>query len=301
MNILVIGGTGFIGTHIVDYLLQASHTVHILSRSGETLRSPVKGVSYHSGSLLDTERLSTALEGIDAVIHCASSTVPSTANKNPKADIETNLLGLVGLLKAMREREIKRLVFLSSGGTVYGVPQMLPIPETHPLKPISSYGIVKVAMENYIYMEQQLHGLRPIVLRASNPYGPRQGGNGVQGVIGTFLRKTLHNEPIEIWGDGSVVRDFIYITDLAELVQKIIASDRVGTYNAGNGVGHSLNQIVDVMRQATNITIDPIMIDGRPYDVPKSVLDISLAKQHFDWTPRTSLLDGMKDSLSWLK
>lgn len=138
------------------------------------------------------------------MVHLVSTTVSATSNLDPVADIQGNLVAAVQLLQAMRGTEARRLVFLFSGGTVYGIPRIDPVPEDHPLAPISSYGVVKVAIEHYLHMERQLHGLDYVVLRAANPYGPRQSHAGVQGIIGTYLWKIARGEPIEIWGDGSV-------------------------------------------------------------------------------------------------
>ncbi len=300
MKVLIIGGTGFIGTHIVDQFIPLSADIIVLSRSGECLRPPLPNVTYITGSLSDRSSLKKALNGVDTVVHAASSTVPSTANKNPVHDIESNLIATVILLEEMRKADVKRLVFISSGGTVYGIPQHLPISETHPLKPISSYGIVKVAIENYIQMEAAQHGLAYVILRAANPYGPRQNGKGVQGVIGTFLHKIINNEEIEIWGDGSVIRDFIYIEDLARLCRSAAIEDLNGIYNVGSGAGHSLNEIIEIISTVMGRNIVPSRIEARAYDVPKSVLDISCAQQAFNWSPLVNLEQGIRETLKWL-
>lgn len=182
MKALVLGGCGFIGSHLVDRLLASGHKVRVLDRAPELYRAPIANVDYRFGDFADAPLLAEALEGIEVVYHLISTTVPPTSNLDPVADVEGNLINTLRLLQLMVQKNIPKIVFLSSGGTVYGIPETVPIPESHPLRPICSYGVVKVAIENYFQMFHQLHGLVYVVLRASNPYGERQGHAGVQGV-----------------------------------------------------------------------------------------------------------------------
>jgi len=297
---LVIGGCGFIGSHIVDSLLARGHRVRVVDMKPEAFRAPVVGVDYVRGSFADLGVLAEALRDVDAVIHTASTTVPATSNLDPVADIQGNLIGTVHLLQAMRTSQVRKLVFLSSGGTVYGIPQCEVVDETHPLAPISSYGIVKVAIENYLHMESKLHGLDYVTLRASNPYGPRQGHAGLQGIIGTYLWKIAKGEPIEVWGDGSVVRDFIDVRDLAELVSMARESSINGCFNAGSGEGASVNRIVQLTSQITGHDLQPVYKPGRGFDVPRIVLDISRIRHAINWFPRIPLEQGMSESWDWM-
>lgn len=298
---LVIGGCGFIGSHIVDKLLARGHLVRVLDMRAELYRLPLPGVEYLTGSFCDEVSLKVALQDVDAVVHTASTTVPSTANLNPIYDVETNLISTIRLLQMMRDREIKRLVFLSSGGTVYGIPQVDTVPEDHPQNPISSYGIVKLAIERYLHMEQHLHGLEYVALRASNPYGPRQGQAGLQGIIGTYLWKISQGEQIEVWGDGSIVRDFIHVQDLAELAALTVEAPICGFFNAGSGRGTSVNQIVGLTAKVTGRDLRPLYKPGRGFDVPRIILDITRIRQATNWSPVTPLEDGLRDSWNWIR
>lgn len=241
---------------------------------------------------------------VDALIHLASATVPATANLNPVGDISGNLITMVRLLEAMREIGLRRMVYLSSGGTVYGPPDTPLVSEEHPLRPINSYGIVKAAIENYLHMEHVLHGLQHVVLRPSNPYGPRHGHTGVQGIIGTHMWRIARGEPVEIWGDGSVVRDYIHVRDLADLCLCALQSDATGCYNAGSGTGVSVAEIVAEIRQvvkrsgfdAPSVVHKP----GRDYDVSRVVLDISRAHHKLGWTPRIGLEEGLTETWDWV-
>lgn len=300
MKVLVIGGCGFIGSHVVDALLARGASVRVLDRGKEQFRDPFPSVEYVQGDFSDSSLINEALIGMDGVIHLASTTVPSTSNLDPIADITGNLIGTMKLIEGMRAIGVKNLVYSSSGGTVYGIPKTNPIPEDHALHPISSYGIVKAAIENYLFMENHLHGLRYCALRASNPYGPRQGHRGVQGVIGTYLWRIAKNEPIEVWGDGSAVRDFIYVTDLAELCVSALHSQACGVFNAGSGQGASVLDMIEMVQKTTGQDLTPVFKPGRAFDVPRAVLDITRARTTFDWAPEFDLQNGIDRSWDWV-
>jgi UDP-glucose 4-epimerase len=301
MRALVIGGCGFIGSHVVDALVKRGDSVRVFDRQYERFREPLPGVEYCLGDFADQMALVEALTGVDVVFHLVSTTFPGTANLSPTTDVRDNLIGSLRLLDLMVETKVGRIVFLSSGGTVYGVPDIVPVPEDHPLRPINSYGIVKVAIEHYLEMYRHLRGIASLVVRASNPYGPRQSHSGVQGVISTFLSRVHEKQPIEIWGDGSVTRDYLHVADLARFCVLAGASDRVGPFNVGSGEGRSLNEIIDVIRRVTCADIMPQYKPGRPVDVPRSVLDISRATKSFEWRPNISLIDGIDQTWTWRK
>ena len=214
MKALVLGGGGFLGSHLVDELLNRNHDVRVLDRAAEQHRATPRAVDYRLGDFADPAVTAEALQDVDTVYHLASTTVPSTSNLDPTADIRANLIPGVRLLEQLVRLDVPRIVFLSSGGTIYGNPKNVPVAVEHPANPRCSYGVVKIATEQYLHMFQELYGLSPTILRASNPYGPRQGRLGVQGAIATFLDRLIKTEPIRIWGDGSVVRDYLYVTDL---------------------------------------------------------------------------------------
>lgn len=301
MRVLVIGGSGFIGSHVVDELLRSWLKVRVLDRARERFRDTPSGVDLVLGDVADTSLMAEALAGVDAVIHLASTTVPATSNLDPVADVNGNLIPMLRLLPLMRSSGIRRLIYLSSGGTVYGIPSVNPVPETHPLSPLCSYGVVKVAIENYLMMESKLHGLRPVILRVSNPYGPRQGHGGVQGVIGTYLWQLANGEPVEVWGDGSVVRDFIHVSDVARLIVRAAQSGVSGIFNAGSGTGHSIREVLDAIASVLGTDLSPIFKPGRQFDVPRVVLDTSKAKRAFDWSPIISLEDGLRETWAWVR
>ncbi len=301
MKVLVLGGNGFIGSHVVDQLLAAGHKVRVFDRSPERYREPLKLVEYRLGRFDDTFQVAEALQGMDAVCHLISTTVPGTSNLDPVADVQNNLVNTLYLLEQMRKKGLRRILYLSSGGTVYGNPESSPISENHPLKPISSYGIVKVAIEKYLFMYQQLYGLQPVILRPSNPYGPRQGHAGVQGLIGTLLARAFSGETLEIWGDGSIVRDYMHVSDLARLCVVALEDNSCGVFNAGSGEGHSINQIIEMIRDLTGSELKVRYEEARSFDVKEVVLDISSAMQQFDWKPEVELSTGIREHMEWLR
>ncbi len=166
MKVLVIGGCGFIGSHLVDVLLENGHTVRVFDRQPERFREPLNGVEYQFGNFGDKMAIIEALSGVDAVAHLVSTTFPGTADLDPITDVQDNLVGTLALLDAMVDLGVLRLLFLSSGGTVYGPPEVVPIPETHPLRPINSYGIVKSSIEHYLAMHRRKYGLAATSMRA---------------------------------------------------------------------------------------------------------------------------------------
>jgi UDP-glucose 4-epimerase len=254
LNILVIGGNGFIGSHVVDAMVAGGARVRVLDRPGSLRGDKSHAVDYRYGDFSDVAILVDALADSDLVVHLASTTVPGTADMDPIADIETNLVPSVRLLQQMRALSVERLLYLSSGGTVYGNARTVPIPEDHEREPLSSYGIVKVAIENYIGSFAARAGIKSLILRPSNPYGPRQGHIGVQGVIATFFQRMVNGEPIKIWGDGENVRDYIYIEDLVRFMTLGVERSLTGVFNVGSGQGSSVNEVLAVITEVSGIT-----------------------------------------------
>lgn len=300
MRVLVLGGCGFIGSHVVDALLAMNLNVRVLDRGPEKFRDPLDGVEYLFADFRDTGRLYEAMVDVDVVVHLISTTVPGTAALDPQADVRDNLLPAIAVLEAMLKLSVRNIVYFSSGGTVYGVPEVVPTPETHPLRPVNSYGIVKVAIESYVEMYARAHGMSATIIRPSNPYGPRQGHTGVQGVVTTFMNRLLSDEPITVWGDGSVVRDYIYVEDLAALCAAAVASGTSGVFNAASGVGLSINDVIQGLRDVTGRHLQVVYQPGRAIDVPRSILDIGAARTQLSWEPHVSFPDGLDRLWRWL-
>ena len=303
MKCVVIGGGGFIGSHLCEALLANGHEVRVFDRPEARFLVEVKraGASIYIGNFLNQADIQKVLLNSEVVYHLMSATVPQTSNDNPILDVEENILGTLRLLDAVREAQIKKFVFASSGGTVYGIPKEIPIKEIHPTDPTSSYGITKLTIEKYLYLHSILYGLNYCVLRISNAYGERQPVTGTQGVIGAFLDKALHNSEITVWGDGSIMRDYIYIDDVVSAFIKAGAYEgEPRVFNIGAGQGHSLNDIINIIEQVIQCSLVINNIPGRIFDIPVNVLDISRAKKDLHWQPTVGIMEGISRTFEWM-
>jgi len=298
MQAVVVGASGFIGSHLVDGLLAAGFRVKALARHLPGLISPAAqtnpALTLSPLSMGDGLALQEAMEGAELVFHLASGSLPQSSNRDPQADVQVNLLGALKVLEAARQAQVQRLVMVSSGGTVYGVPQQVPIPETHPTEPTCSYGICKLAIEKYVALYRQLHGLDGLVLRVANPYGERQRLDATQGVVPVFLGKALRGEPLQIWGDGSTVRDFLHISDV---VAALLAAARYAgeerLFNVGSGEGLSLNQLVGLLGSELQRPLAVEYLPARGFDVPTNVLCIERAQRCLGWSPQVPVAEGL--------
>jgi UDP-glucose 4-epimerase len=302
---LVLGGRGFIGSHLVDALLDNGYLVRCFDRPyvaplGDShLTNP--NFELYEGDLTSDADVAEALEGCDICYHLASTTLPKSSNADPVFDVESNLLGTVRLLTHAVKSGLKKVIFVSSGGTVYGVPTQVPIPENHSTDPVCSYGITKLTIEKFLGLFHQLHGLDYVVLRIANPFGERQRTHASQGAVAVFLGKILRDEPVEIWGDGSVVRDYIHIADVVDAL--LICLEHTGServLNIGAGRGHSLNEVLDSIENATGRLAKRRYLPGRVFDVPVSVLNIERAKKFLGWSPKVDFDQGLKRFAAWL-
>ena len=310
MRCLVLGGGGFLGKHLVRALLDEGRYVRSFDRpqniqslsAGDVYNMVDNEVEYVSGDFLSAQDVETALKGVDVCFHLISTTIASTSNANPIFDVETNLLGTLRLLQSAVKEGVKRIVFVSSGGTVYGRPKTIPIPEDHGTDPTSSYGITKLAIEKYLKLYSALHGLEYVTLRLANPYGIGQRTDAQQGAIAVFLSRALRGEEISIWGDGSVIRDYIYVDDAIDAMVRAAIVDINGgcVLNIGAGVGYSLNEILSAIEKVTGCPTKRKYVEGRTYDVPANVLDISAAALLMGWTPKISLDEGLRRFSNWI-
>ena len=303
---LVIGGRGFIGSHLVSALLKSGHRVRSFDRQGigskgggSVLNSNLEQVD---GDFVIEADLARAMDGCEICYHLVSTTTPTSSNDNFIHDVDTNILATIRLLDQAVKAGVKKVVFASSGGTVYGVPEQVPIPESHATDPICSYGIVKLTIEKYLDLFYKLHRLEYSILRISNPYGEGQPANKGQGAVAVFLNKAMQLEEIEIWGDGSVIRDYIHIGDVVSAL--IAASKYVGNvriFNIGAGRGLTLNYVLDAIDNVVEQPTRRLYLPGRRFDVPSNVLSVERAYQELGWTPQVEFEDGLKYFFNYLK
>jgi len=304
MRYAVLGGAGFIGSHVTETLLSGGHEVTVVDRPNAANLEYVRqrGAMVVPGDVLDAGDMQRTLSACEVVLHLASSTLPQQSNDSPMADVQRNLLGALRILEAARLAGVKRIVFASSGGTVYGNARKVPIDEAHPTEPISSYGICKLAIEKYLHLYWVLHRLDYRVLRMANVYGERQATNRLQGIVGTALQKALEGGQLTVWGDGSATRDYVHALDVArafESAARAVGEERI--FNIGSGQGHSVIDIVRMVEEVTGRPVPLAFLSGRAGDVRANVLDISRARIHLDWEPRIGLREGIARVYEWLR
>lgn len=305
MKALVIGGNGFIGINLVDELLAAGHQVRVFDRYPSRYKQPDARVEYVTGDFANHGEVEEAVRGTDWIFHLAYTTLPQSSNEDPVYDVRSNVIDTLQLLQCCVASAVKKVIFISSGGTIYGVPQTTPIKEEHPTEPICSYGISKLAIEKYLKLFHHLHGLEFVVARISNPYGEGQNPNAKQGAVGVFLGNVAQGKPITIWGDGEVVRDYLYIRDAAQALVRAAEyqpkADQPRVFNIGSGVGHTLNDIIAQIKAVVDVPVEVQYTPARALDVPANVLDITRAKQHLGWHPEVELTQGLRQTWTWIR
>jgi UDP-glucose 4-epimerase len=302
MKAVILGGRGFLGSHLALELLRHGHHVRIFDRPHSQSALPVPTRDIVEGDFANREDLVVALDGCEVAFHLVCTTLPASSNDNPLYDVETNLVSTIGCLEVARASGLRKVVFASSGGTIYGIPRDLPVPEDHPTEPLCSYAISKLAIEKFLHLYAHLHGLDYTVLRIANPYGEGQSPLHKQGAVAVFTYKALKGEPIQVWGDGEVVRDYLYVGDVAEALLKAAAyagAQRI--FNIGAGRGYSLNQLLARLEALLGRAIERAYLPARPFDTPINVLDISRARAELEWTPQTSLDSGLARTAEWLR
>ncbi len=304
MNCVVFGGAGFIGSHLVDALVFRGHRVRVFDIPNiekDNLAKSIDRIEIIQGNFLNVDDVSNALDGMDVAVNFVCSTLPDSSNKNPAYDVESNVIGNIVLLEKALEKGLGKMVFVSSGGAVYGVPEKVPISEHHRTEPLCSYGITKLAVEKYLHLFNRLHGLDYTVLRLGNPYGERQRITGAQGAVAVFLGKIWNDSPIHVWGDGSVARDFMYIEDTVEAFVAVVERDTPSKiYNIGSGQSCSIKNLLELMAEVTGKRPRIEYGQSRKFDVPEIALDVRRAERELEWRPKTSLKDGIAKTWEWI-
>jgi UDP-glucose 4-epimerase len=297
----VFGAKGFIGRHIVRRLASVGRPViafgrHFPADYQTTIGFPVETRDIDFGDVVGTQ---AKMQDVSIVVQLINSSSPSLGNVHLSADFKSNVAPHIKFIESCAFSGIKKFLFLSSGGTVYGNPDYLPIDEKHPTRPINSYGLTKLVIENYLRLISSQSEMDYINLRVSNPFGPGQSVNKGQGLIPAILQKTLKAQPVIIYGDGSVQRDYIYIDDAIDAIIAAIEAEGLSdTLNVGSGIGRS---IVDVLSTIEVVLQTPVLAEfseGRTTDAHSNVLDASRARRLLNWSPKWAFLDGIKATIS---
>jgi len=296
---LVLGGGGFIGTNLCRRLVASGHRVRAFGRRC-LFSADLEGVEWYQGDFNDEASVRAAIESFEVVFHLVHATMPQAADLDMVADVQKNVVPSIVLLDLCRKHGVKRVVFVSSGGTIYGSARQIPTPEIAPTEPICAYGISKLAIEKYLALFAGFHGFDFRVLRITNSFGPFQLALKNQGVIAALISRGMSGEPMEIWGDGSVVRDFIFIDDVLDALEAAAvdqSSERI--FNIGSGQGRSLRDVIAAVGRLLRMRVRIEWKPNRPLDVPVSVVAIDRAKDCLAWAPKTSFETGLGRTIEW--
>lgn len=306
MEIVIIGGGGFIGTALRKYFSEDDVYIHLIGRK---ISIPVSDrETYYSVSEYTFKQLSEMFrqKPPDLIIDLAYNSTPGTSYDDPVKDYSDNLYQVIQHLEFAKAVKTGCYIYVSSGGTVYGDPaHRQPLGELAPNYPLSPYGVTKMACERYVYMYHRMYGLPAIILRPSNIYGPGQKPFIGQGIIATAIGLAIRKEPVHIFGTGSHIRDYIFIDDFCAAVQAVICHGTYGeTYNMGSGAGTTIVDLmasISLVLETSGLALRSIYLPGRPFDVQYNVLNIDKIKSISPWQPGTGLTDGIQKTFNWIK
>ncbi len=303
MSCLVLGGSGFLGSHLCEALLKAGHQVKVLVSKGSSLcnlSGIINQIEVLRFNLNEAGKKDEIWGGLDRVFHLACTSRPKTANDDPARDLEENLVSTVRILDRCAANDVGRIIFISSGGTVYGRPKNLPINEQHSVAPICSHGIHKLAIEHYLHFYKNSRGLDYRVARVANAYGERQTIYGNQGLVGTILDRMLRGQVIHVYGKGENVRDYVYAADVVSALLRLAEEDTSSrVFNVGSGCGWSVLDIIGLVETTLGLKAEINFLPSRPMDVKKNILDITRIRKETGWTPQVTMEKGVARTATW--
>lgn len=302
-KVLVTGGAGFIGSHLADALVARGDDVFVIDNLSSGLKENVnpkaKLFELDIGSPETADLISR--EKPEAVFHLAAHIDVRRSVENPMVDAQTNILGTLNLLKAASDAGVKKFIFSSTGGAIYGEAGVIPTPETYKPQPLAPYGLAKLTVERYLDLWHKLFGLNYVVLRYANVYGPRQALKGEAGVVAIFIRKLLAGEDLSIFGDGDQTRDLIYVADVVDANLKAAEFDGRGVFNIATGKETSINALLGEILDIMGKTAKKSYLPPNPGEVLRSGLDASLAKKTLGWKARVGLEEGLRKTVDFFK
>jgi UDP-glucose 4-epimerase len=298
----VFGANGFLGRHLIRRLATGAEKLRAVSRDFDPafVQELPPSVEFIKADLADEIAMASCLQDLRVVVQLVSTSSPGLENRYVISDIRENVIPQIAFLQACVSAEVKRFVFLSSGGTVYGQPHQLPISETHQTQPLSSHGLTKLVVEKYIEMYGQLGGLGYVILRVANPFGRGQSFRKGQGLIPAIISRHEQGLPIRILGGGNALRDFLYVDDLIDAILAAIASPQAANriINIGSGEGRRIIDVIDAVEAALGVHFVREYTDKRASDVDANVLDITLARDLLGWSPKTPFQDALRKTLA---
>lgn len=304
---MLLGAAGFIGTNLTIELAKKTEDEITLVDRSKAFFKPIVSMDLKNVHILEADLtvdmdFDSILKDQEVVYHLVSTTVPTTSNQHISQELVSNVIFSANLFEACIRCGVKKVVFVSSGGTVYGKEVDCPLKEKTATNPISSYGVQKITIEKLLYLYRYMYGLDYRIIRLANPYGPYQRPNGVLGAVTTFTYKALKGDEITVYGDGSVVRDFIYIDDAIRAIMKIVnGENKHRTFNLGCGYGTSIKQVLETIEKALGIKLNVSYLEGRKVDVPVNYLDISRYEKYYGALNPISLEDGIRKTADFMK
>jgi len=304
MKIIVTGGAGFIGSHITDILIESGHQVVIIDNLSTGKKSNLNSAAtFYEADIRDLANINNifAIEKPDVLNHQAAHAIVNASINNPRNDAEINVIGSVNLLQACSEFNIKKFIFASSGGAIYGQPKTNLCNEQHPIQPLSPYGAAKASIEIYAEVFRHIYGIEYIGLRYGNVFGPRQDPHGEAGVVAIFIQKMLNNQQCMIYGSGKQERDFIFVEDVAKASLLSLSDHPSGFYNIGTGLGTNVNDIFNILKELTRYSEEAIYESERKGEVFKIALDPSKAFVELGWQQETTMENGLKATVEYMK
>ncbi|HJU12744.1 MAG TPA: NAD-dependent epimerase/dehydratase family protein [Candidatus Binataceae bacterium] len=304
MRILVTGGAGFIGSHTVDMLTANSHDVAVVDDLSNGKRERLApNVRFHHADIrnADEVRLIIDKERPEVLMHIAAQLDVRKSVADPAFDAEVNIGGFLNLIEAGREKGLRRVIFSSTGGAIYGEQEQFPCDEAHRCRPLSPYGVSKLATEAYLFFYNIQYGIEYVALRYSNVYGPRQDPRGEAGVVAIFCGRMLSHQPCTIYGDGEQTRDYVYVGDVARANLNALNSPVSGAFNIGTGLETSVNQLFRALAGIAGVKADPIFAAARPGEQRRSVISPARAAAEIDWRPEIALEEGLRRTFDWFQ
>lgn len=302
MKILVTGGAGFIGSNIVDALIEKKHKVVIVDNLATgNIKNVNKKAKFYKVSVCDKKKIDDIFkkEKIDIVIHHAAQLDVRKSVEDPCFDADVNIKGTLNILEACKNTKVKKIIFASSGGTIYGECKTKAPDEKSFANPLSPYGVAKLSVEHYIKAYSALYGLKYTILRYANVYGPRQDVNGEAGVVAIFIGKMTANKEVFVFGNGKQLRDYVYVKDVVSANIKSLTKGNNEIINIGTQKTFSVNQLVKELSLITNYKNKPVFKPKRNGELFKSFLNISKAKKVLNWTPQVSIKEGLKNTVDY--
>ncbi len=303
MKVLVTGGAGFIGSHLVDRLIQEGHEVVVVDNLSTGKRRNLNRAARFFKLDIQSWRLERVFrnERPNIVMHLAAQMDVRKSVEDPIFDAQVNVLGMLNVLQQAIKHGVRKVVFSSSGGAIYGEQEIYPVPESHATRPLSPYGISKLCGEQYLSYYQRVSGLQIVSLRYANVYGPRQDPDGEAGVVAIFIQKLLNSEQAIVDGNGRQTRDFVYVEDVVEANLAVMGQETQGTYNVGTGEETSINDLLRILIAHTNSTCKEVHGPAKNAEQVRSVIDSSKLRQELSWEPKTELSEGLKRTVDYFR